>query len=455
MYGATPFSGLAYSCFGVLLASPKFSKLKEAKRMGELGLKMHDRFKYIDNWVDAEITFITATSLAHLTRPLQDLLDLELKSHDLAFEIGNMKVVTGSALFYTAAYYHCGLPLRVMNEDATKFVNEMEEYNLQEGRAECLLYRQAALNLMGKSDDPLVLQGGAIQDLQEVLANDGPDTNVRSRQQIYTLLMMQLCFYMGDLNQAKRMADLNMTFKDEDFPCFPATIYPFWRSLIYFSLARKGQTKYRRKALAQMRIIDGFVKAGIGNCHYMLMILKAEKAAMLFLRKPALKIGKSSPKRDEKCMEIRHLYDDAIKSASRSGFLHGRALANERAGIFAAEAGNPTMRGWDRSYLTDARDLYAEWGAFIKVTQLGQQYTSLIGNSDEVTTTSRSSSHIKGRSRFDTKAKARHHATDCFQLSSEGDRVNTDLKSKYFDPSDIKGLRNRQLKRSPLFAPPK
>jgi predicted ATPase len=455
MYGATPYSGLAYSGFGVLLA--KFSQLDQAKRMGDLGLKMQDRFKYIDDCMEAETMFFTATTLAHLTRPLHDLLDMELKAHDAGFQIGNMKVVAGAALFYTAAYYHCGLPLQVMTEDAAKFADELKESNQQISLVECLLYRQAGLNLMGRSDDPLILQGEAIDDLSVVLGTNGSQKH--STRQVYTLLMMQLCFFMGDLKQAKQMAEENIACKDEDYPLFPAMIYPFWRSLIYFSLVRKGRTKYRRKAFTQKRIIEGFVKAGIGNCHYMLMILEAEEAAMEFLgsdgrRKTSkqttlctLTPSRNKQTKDEMSMEIRQMYDAAIKSASRSGFMHARALANERACIFVVDSGSAKMRGWDGAYLKEARDLYAEWGASVKVEQLEQTYAWLMG-SDEVRL--RVSSHIKGRARFDTKAKARHRSTDCFELSS-GDGSDDDCKS--FSSSDTLTFRKLPSASSDLFSP--
>jgi hypothetical protein len=292
---------------------------------------------------------------------------------------------------------------------------------------------------MGKSDDSLLLQGDAIPDLKVVLHNEGSGQAFHRKQQVYTLLMMQLCFFMGDLNQAKEMAERNLKFRDEDFPYLAATIYPFWRSLIYFSLVRQGQTKYRWKAFTQMRIIEGFVKAGIGNCHYMLMILKAETAAMEFLgsscQRKTSKLKtlftvavRSKQTKDEMSTKIRCMYNDAIKSASKSGFMHGKALANERAGIFASETGgvSVSMRGWDRSYLTEARDLYAEWGAIVKVKQLEDNYAWLSCSDGEPI--SRASSYIKGRPRFDKRASARNHTTDFFELSSgksDGDRKSS------------------------------
>jgi hypothetical protein len=74
-----------------------------------------------------ETIFLTASTLAHLTRSLHDLLDMELKSHDSSFETGDLKAATSASMVYIVTYYHCGLPLKVLIEDAAKFADEMEE----------------------------------------------------------------------------------------------------------------------------------------------------------------------------------------------------------------------------------------------------------------------------------------------------------------------------------------
>src|SRR5258705_9864481 len=63
------------------------------------------------------------------------------------------------------------------------------------------------------------------------------------------------------------------------------------------------------------------------------------------------------------------LYEQAIRSAAERGFLQDRALAGELAARFYR------LRGLDKvadTYLDEARDCYARWGAKAKVAQLDQ-----------------------------------------------------------------------------------
>ncbi|MEH2546051.1 PAS domain S-box-containing protein [Bradyrhizobium sp. AZCC 2262] len=72
--------------------------------------------------------------------------------------------------------------------------------------------------------------------------------------------------------------------------------------------------------------------------------------------------------RDIKAMQ---LYEQAIRSAAERGFLQDRALAGELAAQFYR------LRGLDKvadTYLDEARDCYARWGALAKVAQLDQSH---------------------------------------------------------------------------------
>lgn len=74
-------------------------------------------------------------------------------------------------------------------------------------------------------------------------------------------------------------------------------------------------------------------------------------------------------------LEAMSLYDRAIDSAAENGFVHCHALAAELA------AGFYRSRGFDRiarTYLREARDCYARWGAAGKVRQLEQQHPQLV-----------------------------------------------------------------------------
>jgi PAS domain S-box-containing protein len=73
-------------------------------------------------------------------------------------------------------------------------------------------------------------------------------------------------------------------------------------------------------------------------------------------------------------LDAERLYEQAIRSARASGFVHNEAIANELAARFYA------ARGFDKTayaYLRDARYGYLRWGAEAKVKQLERLYPRL------------------------------------------------------------------------------
>ena len=70
---------------------------------------------------------------------------------------------------------------------------------------------------------------------------------------------------------------------------------------------------------------------------------------------------------DGRELEAEHLYEDAIRSARKHGFVQNEGLANQLAARFNVERGFETIAN---AYLREARDCYLRWGSDGKVRQL-------------------------------------------------------------------------------------
>jgi predicted ATPase len=421
-FGATKYTASAYSMFGVVFS--KFFELQEAQRMGRLGIRMLERFGE-QNDLSPRVIFTSTVFLAHLKSPLHDLLNPLLKAYKLGLKTGDLAYGMIGSSAYCICYFMCGLPLSVLNQDAENFATEMIKYKQLTALSPCLLHRQAALNLMGASHDVLRLQGEAIENIDDFL-KQGTDVENARTDQVYTSLMMQIAYYMGNLTLALEMVARNLKHGDEDFPFFISTAYPYWRGLIYFALVQEGQKKYMRKARSQMRILSKYVNGGMVNCHYMLLLLEAENAATVFLQKHSAvlteSVGSAKEQKNRKGREnllksIRELYDKAIQSASRSGFIQAGALARERAGLFVLRSKSRSAHWWVGFYLNGACELYSEWGAVANVQRLQHEFSSLMANER---VRGPGTSHVKGMRRFQqTSAAPLHHQSDFFELSDE------------------------------------
>lgn len=360
-----------------------------------------------DNDLKSRTLFVTTAFLTHLSSPMHDLLNPLLEAHSAGLRTGDLAYGTIASSAYCIAYFMCGLPLSTLDQDASKFAEEMKTYGQLTALSPCLLHRQTALNLLGDSSNPLRLQGAAIRNIDAFLAQGTEVENART-DQVYTTLMMQLCYYMGDLSQANEMAARNLKYKDDDFPFFIQTAYPYWRALIYLALVQSGKWKFLRRAKKQIRQVEKYLKGGMINCHHMLLLLQAEYETTMVLKKG---LPKKPEKRESVFTNLRKLYDDAVKAAARSGFNQACALANERAGLMCIRFDET----WAQLYLKNAVNSYSEWGAMIKVEQLQSQHAER----DIAPTKQRHRSNLKGRAKYDSANTEQHRSSDCFELSDE------------------------------------
>ena len=96
----------------------------------------------------------------------------------------------------------------------------------------------------------------------------------------------------------------------------------------------------------------------------------AESCPATFAHKHAL-VSAEWARLEGRDIEAMQLYEQAIRSAAERGFLQDRALAGELAARFYR------LRGLEKvadTYLDEARDCYARWGALAKVAQLDQSH---------------------------------------------------------------------------------
>ena len=107
--------------------------------------------------------------------------------------------------------------------------------------------------------------------------------------------------------------------------------------------------------------------------HFRQLEIWAENCPDNFENRAAL-VGAEIARIENRDLDAMRMYEKAILSSRTSGFVHNEALAYERASAFYR------MRGFDQfadTYLRNARDCYASWGADGKVKQLVRLYPGL------------------------------------------------------------------------------
>jgi predicted ATPase len=335
-----------------------FGDFDAAYRYAKLALHMANEGK--DAVLDARTVSICHYYMVHWKKLYQDCIEPVVRALKSAMQNGDVAYTFYLIVGYSDMYYHSGLRLDPLEQDMKRYMEVLDDY----GQVYFLnIYRphvQLVLNLMGKSDNPLVLTGSVMNE-EECRVAWKKTRNVQAEQSLYVCRMF-LAYYFDDLPTAEKMSSKLAGPMEFGYSAWfaPRTMM---QGMIAFALFKSTRRRrYRRWGLASMRKIESFLRGGNVNCHPMLLLLRAEHATI------------DGRKRDD----VQRAFDDAIIVSGRLGCLHNQALGNERAGVYFLKQ-KDTM--WAATYLTRAFELYAGWGARAKALQLQEKFKHLIDNS--------------------------------------------------------------------------
>jgi hypothetical protein len=274
-----------------------------------------------------------------------------------------------------------GLPLAPYVQDMKEFCEQLELHNQDQCVALIVPYWQLALNLMGKSEDPLFLQGEAMD--QYSFSEDENEEDQEAGASVinlrFVLLLLAYIFQEHDL--------LETRWKDEHGKKGVITGTHFinyldvlFSGLAAFSLFRSTKKKkYFAEARRATAVMKRLVKRCGINCHAMYMLLLAERESF-----------KGNVERSRKT------YDHAISNLARIGLIHLEAIALERAGDSMHRFGDSY---WPRIYQSRARLRYMEWGAMTKADKLAEEQNLDIQAGSLARNTA--SIAVRGRRRYD------------------------------------------------------
>ena len=233
-----------------------------------------------------------------------------------------------------------GKPLKPTLAEAPHCIALMEELKQNDQAITCRVLCQAMNNLVGDSENTVLLQGKWI----DTVAWGAPPTNIIAADVGCQNLVLFVFFgkYEDAADLALKTGDKYAKLMIGFFMCqFEA----FMRGLALFAMARRTRKrKYRRPAERILNMIDGWVKAGNPNVQQYSCLLKAEQAAAR-----------------RKFEEAESLYNESIVISARTGQLHTAGLANERFADYLLAVKKDQEEA--RYRFEQAIRFYSEWGA--------------------------------------------------------------------------------------------
>ncbi len=206
---------------------------------------------------------------------------------------------------------------------------------------------QFCLNLMGEAEDPLVLTGDGINEVEALRLWE--ETSMIS---YFGVLVAKhfMAVYMNDLTLAGHLA-ATMRLKRVEKKLLPFVMHNhmFLQGVASATLSRTS-CEHKEQANRLLKELRESAQHCPENYLHKVYLIEAE-------------IANSSGCHDDALAK----YDRSIELAERQGFLQEHALACEKAGCAMRDQGDT---GAAKEYFQQARSLYRQWGAQVKVDQL-------------------------------------------------------------------------------------
>lgn len=352
-YGNTAVSCFAYGSYGVINCGV-LGRMKKGNEYGRLALALLDKLNakewkaqiYVSPYA---LTFHWRNHVRTTLRPLQE-------SYQIGLETGLIEFACVNTNLYCIHALLCGKPLARLEEEidaysrSYKLFKQDTNYNYNE------VYRQATLNFMSKSADPLVLTGTAY-DEERMLAQNR-ERNDKTGTFFIHFLKTMLAVHFGEAALAKKEAEQAEKLLEAVLAKFEIPNLHYYHALAALSLAEKAAPAERRSLIRKARKCRDILRKW------------AQDAPMNFAHKADL-IEAERLRVTGKQVEARVWYDRAISGAGTQEFIQEEALGYELAGRFylAQQAGDLA-----EYYLKAAYNTYREWGATGKLRRLERDF---------------------------------------------------------------------------------
>lgn len=406
-YGLNGSTCIAFVYYSMILCGQM--DFENSRRFGELAFRMIDT---ADPRSIPELTTVYHVFVAHWQRPLRQSLEPLMEGYEVAMKTGEMYFGSIAACNYCAAYIHSGLPLKPVEQDLRNFLKFMKDYKQRSVYLMYLPLLQYILNLMGESDNPLVLTG-EVMNQSTFLSRDSKKTQEVGVMRTFYHALLSLSVTFGDFEGAEEL--LGSIFETDietiktglqhiDLHFLAALVY-YERSRTVGRRKKEKRTQYANKAKKHLKEVEKWVKNGNMNCTGMMQLLHAEKLA-----------AKKNSSRED----VAAAFGTAIQSFTKSGIIHHAALANERAALYFLEEDGHHHGCVE--YMKRAWEWYGEWGAERKQDQIELDHEFM--TSRELCAKPSHSSY-QGRSRFKKRSVENHNKLlfdDSATRSSSGSR---------------------------------
>ncbi|MEJ7733292.1 MAG: AAA family ATPase [Polyangiaceae bacterium] len=355
LHGQSPASALGYMSYGYLI-SGVLGQYQDARRFGELALKLNDRFANAN--MRAMLHFLFG-AFAHFVMPLDGALAHFARGREAGFESGDFQYLSYTTYCTFTNRLGRGDSMPSVRAEVDGFFALMQRTKDQLSTLFLTVSRAVIANLEGRSSGRLDLSGEGFDEpaFSKMLADIGL-VFVACYVSTYKA---QIAFMRGEYRLALQHTDAALAVVGSAAGLYFTTELEYYACLTFAALWEEGTAEEReawqkRYAEHHARIATW---AGLTPTTFeqKRLVLDAELARMQ---------GRE--------VEAMGIYDQAIEQARESGFVRDEALANELCGRFHQARRRAKVA---RAYITDAYYGYLRWGVPTKLADLEVEFPYL------------------------------------------------------------------------------
>lgn len=355
--GNSPWSAFAYATYGVIL-SGVFCEIELGYKFGQLALNLLSQFGA--GQANAKILTMVEGLINPWRVHLKETLIPLRQAEQSGIENGDLEWASYAAKNRCQNLYFIGTELHEVEREMASLSHSLTQWQQMTVVQWNEMYRQAVLNLLGRSENPGELVGEAYNRVQAVplmiSAND------RNGLHDYFVNQLMLCYWFENYAEALVNAEQAQNYLDGAIALPVVGLFYWYDSLNRIALCDRTPEQNRKILLTKVAKNQKKLKKW------------AAHAPMNYLHKWYLVQAERDRVLGHK-LQAMDGYDRAIQLATEQEYVQEAALANELAAKFYLGLGKITPA---KAYMQEAREGYKQWGATAKVQQLESTYSHLL-----------------------------------------------------------------------------
>lgn len=356
-YGNTSDSAYGYAVYGVVLTNS--GDIATGYQFGQLALTVLEKLHATT--FKAKVSDAFGACIAHWQAHFQQALQVSREGYQSGLEVGDFGAGGNCAIQYGTIAFSSGRKLATLEREMASYLEVFRQFKQNNSIKYNEINRQAVLNLLGHTENPLYLIGAAYDE----------EHKLPIHQQMNDLLALYLLYFykifLSFLFQAYHDAIDYVAVAEEAY--IVPNICMGSAPLIYLcdSLARLAlyphcpnteQQLHLQKIQANQKKMRNWADHAPMNYLHKFYLVEAEIARVLAQN-----------------WQAAQYYEKAIAGAKKNQFLHEEAIAYELAAQFYLAQ---DMERVAKNYLKDAYYTYQQWGAIAKVRDLETQYPQFL-----------------------------------------------------------------------------